>query len=87
MIRARRAASSAAATTRPHGRIAPEFVQGNLCILPSEMATEFAAFCQRNPKPCPLIGMGAPGDPSLPDLGAIDIRTDVPRYGYSRTAS
>ena len=60
--------------------VAPEFVQGNLCILPSEMALEFAAFCQRNPKPCPLIGMGAPGDPSLPDLGDIDIRTDVPRY-------
>src|SRR5262249_42873328 len=33
-----------------------------------------------SPKPCPLIGMGAPGDPSLPDLGDIDIRTDVPRY-------
>ena len=60
--------------------IAPEFVQGNLCILPRDMAMEFAAFCQRNPKPCPLIGMGAPGDPSLPDLGDIDIRTDVPRY-------
>ena len=60
--------------------IAPEFVQGNLCILPREMAMEFAAFCQRNPKPCPVIGMGAPGDPSLPDLGDIDIRTDVPRY-------
>ena len=44
------------------------------------MAMEFAAFCQRNPKPCPIIGMGAPGDPSLPDLGDIDIRTDVPRY-------
>ena len=44
------------------------------------MALEFAAFCQRNPKPCPLIGMGAPGDPSLPDLGDIDIRTDLPRY-------
>jgi uncharacterized protein YcsI (UPF0317 family) len=24
--------------------------------------------------------MGAPGDPALPDLGDIDIRTDVPRY-------
>ena len=60
--------------------IAPEFVQGNLCILPKELAHEFAAFCQRNPKPCPLIGMGAPGDPALPDLGDIDIRTDVPRY-------
>ena len=60
--------------------IAGDFVQGNLCILPKDMALEFAAFCQRNPKPCPLIGMGAPGDPSLPDLGDIDIRTDVPRY-------
>ena len=60
--------------------IAPDFVQGNLCILPKELALEFAAFCQRNPKPCPLIGMGAPGDPALPDLGDIDIRSDVPRY-------
>jgi len=60
--------------------IAPEHVQGNLCILPKDLALEFAAFCQANPKPCPLIGMGAPGDPSLPDLGDIDIRTDVPRY-------
>jgi uncharacterized protein YcsI (UPF0317 family) len=60
--------------------IASDFVQGNLCILPKDMAQEFAAFCQRNPKPCPVIGMGAPGDPMLPDLGDIDIRTDVPRY-------
>src|SRR5262245_57113646 len=64
--------------------IAPEFVQGNLCILPKDMALEFAAFCQRNPKPCPLIGMGAAGDPSLPSLGDIDIRTDVPRYRVFR---
>jgi uncharacterized protein YcsI (UPF0317 family) len=60
--------------------IAPDFVQGNLCILPLEAAQEFAAFCQRNPKPCPIIGIGSPGDPSLPGLGDIDIRTDVPRY-------
>jgi uncharacterized protein YcsI (UPF0317 family) len=60
--------------------IAPDYVQGNLCILPKDLAMDFAAFCQRNPKPCPLIGMGSPGDPSLPDLGDIDIRTDLPRY-------
>ena len=60
--------------------VAPNYVQGNLCILPKELALEFAAFCQRNPKPCPIIGMSAPGDPTLPDLGDIDIRTDVPRY-------
>ncbi len=60
--------------------IAPAYVQGNLCILPAALAAEFTAFCHRNPKPCPLIGMGVPGDPFLPELGDIDIRTDVPRY-------
>ena len=60
--------------------IVSEYVQGNLCILPRELATDFAAFCQRNPKPCPVIGIGAAGDPGLPQLGDIDIRTDVPRY-------
>ncbi|HBL66696.1 MAG TPA: hypothetical protein DDZ58_13355, partial [Achromobacter sp.] len=38
-------------------------------------------FCQRNPKPCPLLAMSEPGNPALPELGAdIDIRTDIPRY-------
>src|SRR5262245_48701062 len=60
--------------------IASAFVQGNLCLLPAALALEVAAFCRRNPKPGPLIAMGAPGDPTLPDLGDIDIRTDVPRY-------
>jgi uncharacterized protein YcsI (UPF0317 family) len=64
--------------------IAPAYVQGNLCILPRDLALDFAAFCQRNPKPCPLIGTGSPGDPSLPDLGDIDIRTDIPRYRVFR---
>ena len=62
------------------GGLAHGYVQGNLCILPQALATDFAAFCQRNAKPCPVIGMGAPGDPTLPDLGDIDIRTDVPAY-------
>ncbi|MDX1487940.1 MAG: putative hydro-lyase [Acidiferrobacterales bacterium] len=60
-------------------------VQGNLCILPADYAGEFAAYCQRNPKPCPLIGMSAPGDPYLPTLAAdLDIRTDLPRYRVFR---
>jgi uncharacterized protein YcsI (UPF0317 family) len=61
--------------------LAPGHVQGNLCILPQEYAEEFRQFCERNPKPCPLIGMSKPGDPRIPELGAdLDIRTDVPRY-------
>ena len=61
--------------------LAPGHVQGNLCILPREYAEEFREFCERNPKPCPLIGMSAPGDPRIPALGAdLDIRTDIPKY-------
>ncbi|MEH6617653.1 MAG: putative hydro-lyase [Porticoccus sp.] len=57
------------------------FVQGNVVILPSDWATEFLKFCQRNPKPCPLIGMAEKGDSKLPFLGEdLDIRTDLPSY-------
>ncbi len=57
------------------------YVQGNLAILPADMAGDFLRFCQRNPKPCPIIGMSEPGSPAIPALGLdLDIRTDVPRY-------
>ncbi len=64
-----------------HG-FAPGYVQGNLAVLPKELASSFLRFCQLNPKPCPLIGMSpTPGDPSIPELGAdLDIRTDIPKY-------
>ena len=59
---------------------APGMVQGNVAILPADLAGDFLRFCVRNPKPCPLIGTSEPGDPRLPELGDIDIRTDVPAY-------
>jgi uncharacterized protein YcsI (UPF0317 family) len=56
-------------------------VQGNVVMLPKAWADDFLRYCQRNPKPCPLLAVGEPGDPSLPALGAdIDIRSDLPRY-------
>jgi uncharacterized protein YcsI (UPF0317 family) len=65
----------------PTSGLAPGFVQANLAILPKALAEDFLHFCQRNPKPCPLIGVSAPGDWRLPALaGDLDIRTDVPRY-------
>ncbi len=71
--------------TRHTAGLAHGYVQGNLCILPADYAVEFAAFCQRNPKPCPLIGMSSPGDPHLPTLAQdLDIRTDLPRYRVFR---
>lgn len=80
---------------RPHiraGRVtgqtaglAPGYLQGNLAILPASAALDFARFCQRNPKPCPLVGVSDTGDPMLRTLGAdIDIRTDVPSYNIYR---
>src|SRR3954463_539874 len=65
--------------------LAPGHVQGNVCILPAQYAEDFRLFCERNPKPCPLLAMSAPGDPRLPELGEdLDIRTDVPRYRVFR---
>ena len=61
--------------------LAPGFVQGNLVVLPKEYAADFLLFCQRNPKPCPLIGVSDAGSPFVPALGTdLDIRTDIPQY-------
>lgn len=64
--------------------LAPGYVQGNVMILPERLAFEFLAFCNANPKPCPLLGVSAAGDPDIPALGAIDIRADLPRYNVYR---
>ncbi len=74
----------AARTQRITGQtagLAPGFVQGNLVVLPVSVADEFLRFCQRNPKPCPLIAVSEPGQPHIASLGEdVDLRTDLPRY-------
>ncbi|HEY2756540.1 MAG TPA: putative hydro-lyase [Pseudolabrys sp.] len=65
----------------PTSGLAPGYVQGNLAMLPKDLAADFLRFCQLNPKPCPLIGTSAPGDWRVPEMGEdLDIRTDIPRY-------
>lgn len=60
-------------------------LQCNLAILPERYALDFLRFCQRNPKPCPIVGVSDSGDPFLPTLGHnIDIRTDVSKYRVFR---
>ena len=61
--------------------VAPGFVQANLAILPKELAFDFLLFCQRNPRPCPLLEVIEAGqvEPALTAPGA-DIRTDIPGY-------
>ena len=65
----------------PTAGLAYGHVQGNLVILPNDLAADFRRFCELNPKPCPLIGVSEPGVPHIPALGTdLDIRTDLPRY-------
>jgi uncharacterized protein YcsI (UPF0317 family) len=76
----RRAARSGRLTGHTVGA-APPYVQGNIVVLPRAHAYDFLLYCQRNPKPFPLLAVGDTGDPRLPALGDdLDIRTDVPRY-------
>jgi uncharacterized protein YcsI (UPF0317 family) len=76
-----RLAARAGALDLPTANLAPGFVQANMAILPRDLAFDFLLFCQRNPKPCPLIGVSEIGAPAMPALGRdVDIRTDIPRY-------
>lgn len=60
-------------------------VQANLAILPQSEAFEFLVFCQRNPKPCPVLEVTEPGDPE-PRITApgADLRLDLPKYRVFR---
>lgn len=67
--------------TLPTAGAAPGFVQANLVVLPKALAADFLLFCQRNPKPCPLLSVSDPGSTFFPGFGDdLDIRTDVPLY-------
>lgn len=58
-----------------------DFAQANLAILPKACADDFFRFCFLNPKSCPLLGVGEPGQWELASVGLdIDIRSDVPKY-------
>jgi uncharacterized protein YcsI (UPF0317 family) len=60
-------------------------VQANLVILRKKYAFDFLLFCQRNPKPCPILEVLEPGIflTRLMAEGA-DVRTDLPRYHIFR---
>ncbi len=66
---------------QPTSGVAPGQVQANVAILPRDVAFEFLLFCQRNPKPCPVIEVIEAGsaEAALTAPGS-DIRTDVALY-------
>jgi len=47
--------------TGPTAGMSKGFKQANLVILKKEHAFDFLLFCQRNPKPCPLLDVTEPG--------------------------
>jgi uncharacterized protein YcsI (UPF0317 family) len=70
----------------PTAGLAPGYVQANLVVVPRDLAYDFLLFCQRNPKPCPLLDVTDAGsyEPALVAANA-DLRTDVPGYRVYRT--
>jgi uncharacterized protein YcsI (UPF0317 family) len=80
-----RSAARAGELTGPTPGLARGYVQANLVVVPRDLAFDFLLFCQRNPKPCPLLDVTEPGspEPSYVAPGA-DLRTDLPCYRVYR---
>jgi uncharacterized protein YcsI (UPF0317 family) len=70
---------------KPTAGLAMGYVQANLVVVPRDHAFDFLLFCQRNPKPCPLLDVTEPrsSEPRLVAAGA-DLRLDVPGYRVFR---
>ncbi len=67
--------------TSPTAGHAPGFVQANLVIVPAAFAYDFLLFCQRNPKPCPILEVLDKGSPQTRLIAKdADLRTDLPKY-------
>ena len=67
--------------TTPTTGMCDGYAQGNLVVLPKELAWDFLLFCQRNPKSCPLLEVADAGSRTFPVFGAgSDIARDIPKY-------
>src|SRR6516162_5323251 len=76
-----RSACRTGALRAPKPGLALGYVQANLAVVPRDLAFDFLLFCQRNPKPCPLLDVTEPGDPVPRGVARdADLRTDVPAY-------
>ncbi|CAM5581114.1 UPF0317 protein [Streptomyces spiroverticillatus] len=59
---------------------APGFAQANLLAVPADWAYDVLLFCQRNPKPCPVLDVTDAGAWTTPLAPGADLRTDLPGY-------
>jgi uncharacterized protein YcsI (UPF0317 family) len=70
---------------KPTAGYCGDYAQANLVILPQTHADAFLLFCQRNPRACPLLAVGEPGEWNVASLGAdMDLRSDTPGYNVYR---
>lgn len=70
---------------RKTGGVANGYVQANLVVLRKHLAFNFFLFCQRNPKPCPILDVTEIGS-YVPERIApdADLRTDLGGYRVYR---
>jgi uncharacterized protein YcsI (UPF0317 family) len=68
----------------PTAGVARGFVQANLMIVPRTAAFDFLLFCQRNPRPCPLVEVLEAGQVAPLCAPDADLRSDLPGYRVFR---
>jgi len=55
--------------------------QADMVVVPKEYAFDFLLFCNRNPRPCPVLDVTEPGDLHFKRMAPeADLRTDIPKY-------
>ncbi|QFQ95890.1 putative hydro-lyase [Streptomyces phaeolivaceus] len=64
----------------PTAGVAAGHTQANLISVPADWAYDMLLFCQRNPKPCPVLDVTDAGAWTTPLAEGADLRTDLPRY-------
>ncbi|MEC7490822.1 MAG: putative hydro-lyase [Pseudomonadota bacterium] len=64
------------------------YVQANMVILPEVDAEDFRLFCERNPKPCPVLEVLPSGNPEPRECApGADVRSDLSRYRVFRVGT
>jgi uncharacterized protein YcsI (UPF0317 family) len=56
------------------------YAQANLISVPVDWAYDVLLFCERNPKPCPVLDVTDPGATTTMLAPDADLRTDLPGY-------
>ncbi|MFI5975776.1 putative hydro-lyase [Streptomyces sp. NPDC051452] len=64
----------------PTAGVSAGHTQANLIAVPADWAYEMLLFCQRNPKPCPVLDVTDAGAWTTVLADGADLRTDLPRY-------